>query len=83
MLVVGYYFVLLIFGLIGLWKARLNVGILIPQILRLGGVLGGIKMGGPAKYCYASHHPQPDGSGLQSLNLSGRRSFNGWQEISR
>lgn len=78
LLVIGYYLFLLAFALVGLWRGRLNVGILIPQIVTFGGLLGGIKMGGPVKYYYESNRPQPDGSGVQSLNLSGRRPFNLW-----
>jgi hypothetical protein len=78
LLVVGYYLLLLALALFGLWRKGLDMGILIPQVLTLGGLLGGIQMGGPVKYYYGSNGTHPDGSGIQSLNLSGRRPFSPW-----
>lgn len=77
-LVMGYYLFLVAFAVVGLWRGGSNVGIFVPLIVTLGGLLGGIKRGGPVKYYSESNRPQPDGSGIQSLNLSGRRPFSLW-----
>lgn len=78
LLVGGYYVFLLALAAVGLWEKGSNFGFLIPQIMTLGGLLGGIRIGGPVKYYYDSNRPQPDGSGIQTLNLSGRRPFSLW-----
>ena len=78
MLVMGYYAILLIFALLALWRGVVHIAYLIPQVVTLGGLLGGIKMGGPVKYFYDTKGVPKDGSGLESLNLSGRRPFSVW-----
>lgn len=73
-LVVGYYVVLLFFAAVALWMAHDMLVVLLPQTVMLGGLLGGIKMGGPVKPYAAPAALESTGS-IVSLNLQGRRRF--------
>jgi hypothetical protein len=75
LLVVLYYAVLLGFALLALWKSRSAVQFLLPQTITLGGLLGGIKIGGPVKAYAEPRLPLDMGSGTQTLNLYGRKPF--------
>ena len=73
-LVVGYYVVLLLFTALALWKMQGMLVVLLPQTIILGGLLGGIKMGGPVKP-YAAPGALESTGPVVSLNLQGRRRF--------
>lgn len=75
LLVVLYYLFLITLGVIGLIRGTTHVGYLIPQILTFGGLLGGIKIGGPVKPYADPKLPLALGSDVQTLNLSGRKTF--------
>jgi hypothetical protein len=75
LLVVLYYAAFFSFSAFGLWKSQGHVGYLIPQVLTFGGLLGGIKIGGPVKVYSDSMVPVGGGSGVQTLNLEGRKAF--------
>ncbi len=86
-LVVGYYIFLLAIAAVALYRQKFVPSVLLVQTLTLGGLFGGIKMGGPVKY-YAERArsvAMSDGSGIQQLNLSGRRPFSvfglGWEPL--
>ena len=75
LLVILYYVLLFSFSAFGLWKSQGHIGYLIPQALTFGGLLGGIKMGGPVKVYSDSMVPTNGASGVQTLNLAGRKPF--------
>jgi hypothetical protein len=56
-------------------KSRGHIGFLIPQILTFGGLLGGIKIGGPVKPYSGDATRGADFGRLQTLNLEGRKPF--------
>lgn len=75
LLVVVYYSVLLIFAAAGLWMSKNTWGPLAAQTFVFGGLLGGIRMGGPVKaYAYPSFERDMDAA-VQGLNLEGRKPF--------
>jgi hypothetical protein len=74
-LVVPYYAVLLLFSVIALVKTHENFGWLMPQILTLGGLLGGIRMGGPVKPYSEAATREAEANRFQSLNLADRKPF--------
>jgi hypothetical protein len=73
--VVLYYSLLLVFAILALWKPRSAVQFLLPQTITLGGLLGGIKFGGPVKAYAEPKLPMDLGSSTQTLNLEGRKPF--------
>ncbi len=74
LLVVMYYGVLVGFAAAGLWVGKDAWGSLVVQTFVFGGLLGGIKMGGPVKpYAYPSLERDMDGP--RGLNLQGRKPF--------
>jgi hypothetical protein len=75
LLVTLYYVALVAFSGLGLWKGHGNVGFLIPQVLTVGGLLGGIKIGGPVKVYAEPRLPLDMGAGIQTLNLDQRKPF--------
>jgi len=75
LLVVLYYLFLLALAVVGLWKSHAHIGYLIPQILTMGGMLGGIKIGGPVKVYAEPKLPLDMDSTVQTLNLDGRKPF--------
>jgi hypothetical protein len=75
LLVIGYYVVLFLFSALGLWKSHGNIVFLLPQVLTFGGMLGGIKIGGPVKPYSEAMIPVGGASGIQTLNLEGRKVF--------
>jgi hypothetical protein len=76
LLVVLYYVFFFSFSALGFWKSHGNIGMLIPQVFTLGGMLGGIKIGGPVKV-YSNPIAATGISGVQTLNLAGRPNFDG------
>lgn len=82
MLVVGYYALLLVFMVFGLLKTQVHIFALIPQVLTFGGLLGGIKNGGPVKAYSESMVPVGGLSGVQTLNLQGRKVFDDGTQFS-
>ena len=75
-LVMGFNLLVLMFGALALWRSPERFPLyLLTQTLFLGGVLGGIKVGGPVKVYEESSLPLGNG-GTQTLNLAGRRAFN-------
>ena len=75
LLVVLYYAVLVGFGLTGLWIGKGAWGSLVAQTFVFGGLLGGIKLGGPVKAYAYPHFPLDTDTSLRSLNLAGRKPF--------
>jgi hypothetical protein len=75
-LVVGYNLFVIAFSVLALWRSheRFPLNLWLQSIL-LGGMLGGIKIGGPVKVYEESNLPIGNG-GVQTLNLEGRRPFN-------
>jgi hypothetical protein len=82
LLVVLYYAVLLGFAVIGLWMDKKSWGPLAAQTFVVGGLLGGIRMGGPVK-AYAQPTFPLDMSGtVRTLNLDGRKPFDApWEPL--
>jgi hypothetical protein len=75
LLVVLYYAVLLGIAAAGLWLGKNDWGGLVAQTFVFGGLLGGIRMGGPVKaYAYPSFERDMDGP-VHGLNLEGRKPF--------
>ncbi len=75
-LVVGFNLFILAFGTLALLRSHDRFPFfMLPQMVFLGGMLGGIKVGGPVKVYEASSLPVGNG-GTQTLNLEGRRAFN-------
>jgi hypothetical protein len=74
-IVVLYYALLLFFLIVGLYKSRGSIGFLAPQIVLFGGLLGGIKAGGPVKPYSEAAVRGADTNSLQTLNLEGRKPF--------
>ena len=74
LLVILYYAALVLFSALGLWKSQGHISFLIPQVLTFGGLLGGIKIGGPVKAYDDPRFPLDMGSTIQTLDLDGR----GW-----
>ncbi len=76
LLVVLYYGVLVGFAAAGLWVGKDAFVSLGAQTFVFGGLLGGIKMGGPVKpYAYPTLERDIDGP--RGLNLQGRKPFDG------
>jgi len=75
LLVVLYYVAFFSFSVFGLWKSQGHIEFLIPQVITFGGLLGGIKIGGPVKAYSESMGPVNGASGVQTLNLAGRKPF--------
>jgi hypothetical protein len=71
-LVLGYYALLAIFFVPLFVLGKPILFTLIAQTLTLGGILGGIRAGGPVKF-YGSGNADPDASSLLTLNLGGKR----------
>jgi hypothetical protein len=74
-LVVGYYAVLVGFAIAGMWMGMKTWGPLVAQTFIFGGLLGGIRMGGPVKAYAQPHFPLDMDSTVRTLNLAGRRPF--------
>lgn len=75
LLVVLYYAVLLGFAGAGLWLGKNDWGPFVAQTFVFGGLLGGIRRGGPVKpYAYPSFEREMDAP-VQGLNLEGRKPF--------
>ena len=75
LLVVGFNLFILSFGAIALWHSQGKFPLLLlPQTLILGGMLGGIKAGGPVKVYEEANLPLGNG-GMQTLNIEARRPF--------
>jgi hypothetical protein len=76
-IVIGYYTFVSAFPLIAMLRGHGNIGLFLPQTLVLGGLLGGIRPGGPVKpYNGAEGRPgtlsdTTPNYPIQSLNLSG------------
>ena len=75
LLVVLYYAVLVGFGLVGLWIGKGAWGSLVAQTFVFGGLLGGIKMGGPVKAYAPPSFPLDRDDSVHTLNLAGRKPF--------
>jgi len=76
LLVALYYAILISFAAVGLWLDKKSWGPLVAQTFVFGGLLGGIRMGGPVKpYAYPSFEREMDGP--RGLNLEGRKPFDG------
>jgi hypothetical protein len=74
LLVALYYAGLVGFAAAGLWIGKNALISLAAQTFVFGGLLGGIKMGGPVKpYAYPAFERDIDGP--RGLNLQGRRPF--------
>ena len=74
-LVALYYAVLLGFAVAGLWIGKKTWGPLVIQTFVFGGLLGGIRMGGPVKAYAQPHFPLDMDSTVHTLNLDGRKPF--------
>jgi hypothetical protein len=75
LLVVGFNLFVLAFSVLALWRSKGQLPLTVfPQLLVLGGMLGGIKVGGPVKVYEEAMLPLGNG-GTQTLNLAGRRPF--------
>ena len=74
-LVILYYAILLGFAVAGLWIGQKSWGPLSAQTLLFGGLLGGIRMGGPVKAYAQPYFPLDMDSTVHTLNLAGRRPF--------
>jgi hypothetical protein len=75
LLVVLYYAVLLGFAAAGLLMSKSTWGPLVAQTFVFGGLLGGIRMGGPVKAYARPHFPLDMDSTVHTLNLHGRKPF--------
>jgi hypothetical protein len=75
LLVILYYAVLMGFGVMGLWMGKKTWGPLVAQTLVFGGLLGGIRFGGPVKMYAQPHFPLDMDSTVHTLNLEGRKPF--------
>jgi hypothetical protein len=75
LLVILYYGFFLSFSVLALVKNHGRFGYLFPQIFTFGGLLGGIKIGGPVKVYSETMLPVNGNSGVQTLNLEGRKPF--------
>jgi hypothetical protein len=75
LLVVLYNVIVFGMGIFALWLGHKSWGPLTIQTLGIGGLLGGIKAGGPIKTYEESKLPLDMGSDVQTLNLSGKRPF--------
>lgn len=71
LVVVGYYALLLALVAIAIWGGEHFWASLSGITVALGGLLGGLRRGGPVKPYGKVHEPIE----LQTLNLEGRRSF--------
>ena len=74
-LVILYYTILLSFAIVGVWMGKKSWAPLTAQTLLFGGLLGGIRMGGPVKVYAQPHFPLDMDSTVHTLNLAGRRPF--------
>ncbi len=77
LLVVLYYLVLLAFAAAGLWMDKGSWGPLVAQTFVFGGLLGGIRMGGPVKAYASPQFPLDRDDSVRTLNLDGRKPFDG------
>ncbi len=75
LLVVLYYAVLVGFAAIGLWMDKKSWGPLVAQTFVVGGLLGGIRIGGPVKVYEEPILPLDMEGTVQTLNLSQRKPF--------
>lgn len=75
LLVVLYYAVMIGFAVVGLWMDKKNWGPLVAQTFVFGGLLGGIKMGGPVKAYAQPTFPLDSDDSVYRLNLNGRKPF--------
>jgi hypothetical protein len=75
LLVVLYYVVLLSFAVVGLWMDKKSWGPLAAQTFVVGGLLGGIRMGGPVKVYEEPTFLLEMGDTVRTLNLAGRKPF--------
>jgi len=73
LLVIVYYLFVLGMGSFYFWLGWRYIWFAVPQMLTLGGLFRGIKVGGPVKF-YEDRGLSVS-SGIQSLNLSARRPF--------
>jgi hypothetical protein len=77
LLVVLYYAVLVGFAGVGLWMDKKSWGPLVAQTFVFGGLLGGIRMGGPVKAYAPPGFPLDRDDTVRTLNLEGRKPFDG------
>ena len=82
LLVVLYYAVLLGFAVAGIWVGKQAWGSLAAQTLIFGGLLGGIRIGGPVKMYTQPHLPLDMDSTVHTLNLAGRKPFDTYSTYS-
>ena len=75
LLVVLYYAVLIVFAAVGLCMDKKSWGPLVAQTFVFGGLLGGIRMGGPVKAYAQPNFPLDMDSTVHTLNLEGRKPF--------
>lgn len=75
LLVMLYYAVLVGFAVAGLCMGQRTWGPLTAQTLVFGGLLGGIRMGGPVKAYAQPRFPLDMDSTVHTLNLDGRKPF--------
>ncbi len=75
LLVVLYYAVLVGFAAIGLWMDKKGWGSLVAQTFTFGGLLGGIRMGGPVKAYDQPDFPLDRDTSIHTLNIEGRKPF--------
>ena len=82
LLVALYYATLISFAAVGLWMNKRNWGPLVAQTFMVGGLLGGIRIGGPVKVYEEPILPLDADSTVQTLNLSGRKRFDSmWSSL--
>jgi hypothetical protein len=86
LLVVLYYALFLALSALFFWKSLGSIGVILPQVFTLGGMLGGIKIGGPVKVYQYPHLPLALDGPIQTLNLEDRKPFNtvgpeGWSPL--
>ena len=75
LLVVMYYAAIVGFAVVSLCLNKKNWGPLVAQTFVVGGLLGGIRMGGPVKVYEEPILPLDMDGTVQTLNLSGRKRF--------
>ena len=82
LLVVLYYAVRLGLAVVGLWINKRDWGPLVAQTFVVGGLLGGIRIGGPVKIYEEPILPLDMEGAVQTLNLSGRKRFDStWSSL--
>ncbi len=82
LLVVLYYLAIGGFAVAGLWMDKKSWGPMAAQTFVIGGLLGGIKIGGPVKVYEEPILPLDIDGSVQTLNISGRKRFDSlWSSL--